>query len=237
MTVARPCSPPRALTLIELLVVVAIIAILASIAVVNFQHAQERALRAANVANLRVVGQALQAYMTDWNRLPAADRRAGPFESHRRTDVAVGNGPAAGGSWDGVPWLLVSRGYITNPNVLFNPRYLRLYRGGTTLDGSHPRYHNFRYAYNNSAWSTGGTLGAASDVMSGREWLVRDLYLPADRGWYADRAPEPPADYEFPFGEGEWAGKLEHALYADFTVRLVLGGTDKAPGETPEDPS
>lgn len=230
-------GPRRAMTLIELLIVTAIVAILASIALVNFQHAQERALRATNAANLRVVAQALHTYMTDWNRLPAADRRAGPFESHRRTDVAVGNGPAAGGSWDGVPWVLVTQRYITNPNVLFNPRYLRLYKGGTTLDGKHPRYHNFRYAYNNSALSTGGTAGGAGDVMSGREWIVRDLYLPAERGWYAQYAPEPPADYEYPFGEGDWAGRLEHALYADFSVRLVVGGTDMAPDNAPKDPS
>lgn len=225
----------RALTLIELLVVVAIVGILSAIAVANFAQVQERTLRATNAANLRVVAQALHSYMTDYNRLPPADRRAGPFESHRKTDFAVGNGPAAGGSWDGVPWVLVTHGYVTNPNVLFNPRYLRLYKGGTTLDGKYPRYHNFRYAYNNSALSTGGTAGGDGNVMNGNVWIVRDLYLSAENGWYGDRAPEAPADYEFPFGEGDWAGKLEQAMYADFTVRLVVGGTDKAPTDHPEE--
>lgn len=225
----------RGLTLLELLIVVAIVGILASIALVNFQHAQEYSLRATNSANMRAIAQALHSYMTDYNRLPAADRRAGPFESHRRTDVAVGNGPAAGGSWDGVPWILVTQGYITNPQILFNPRYVRLYRGGTTIDGRHPRIHNFRYAYNNSAWSTGGTNGGAGNVMNGNVWIVRDLYVPAERGWYADRAPEPPADYEYPFGEGDWAGQLEHAMYADFSVRLVVGGTDMHPDQLPKD--
>lgn len=212
-------------TLIELLIVVAIIAILAAIAAVNFMRAQERALRAADAANLHTIATALQNYYVDHNTLPPADREAGPFQSHSIAFTAVGNGPAAGGSWDGIPWLLVDLKYISNWQTLFCPKYLRLYSGPKTRRGDHPRYHNFRYAYNSAGLASGGHAGGTG-IMTGTKWLVRDLYLSPQSGWYGSSFPNFPADYRYPWGEGNQQNKLELAIYADMAVRLVVGGTD-----------
>ena len=222
------CKRLIAFTLIELLVVVAIIAILAVIGVANFSHAQERALRAADASNLHTVATALQTYLVDFNTLPPADRVAGPFPSH--TLKQPGNGPAAGGSWDGLPWLLVDLKYIGDWETLFCPKYLKLYRGGQTHRGDHPRFHNFRYAYNSSALSSGGHTGGAGNIMSGEVWLVRDLWWPAKQGWWAEDFPQFPADYRYPWGPEE---DLEHAMYSDMAVRLVVGGTDRPPTDYP----
>ncbi len=216
----------RAFTLIELLIVVAIIAILAAIAVVNLRGAIDRALQASDAANLKAIGAALQSYYVDHNTLPPADREAGPFTSHGPGHAKVGNGPAAGGSWDGVPWLLYEWGYVTEWRTLFCPRYLREYRGDTTIRGGWPRYHNFRYAYNSSALSSGGHLGGDGNIMTGRVWLVRDLWLSAKHGWYAQAYPEAPADYTYPWGEDR---DLEQVLTAGMAVKMVQGGTDKDP--------
>lgn len=218
----------RAFTLIELLVVVAIISILSAIAVPNFLQAQERALMASDAANLHTIATALQTYYVDYNTLPPADREAGPFMSHTIDHLAVGNGPAAGGSWDALPWLLVERHYISESKTMFCPKYLRLYQGGETIRGGHPRYHNFRYAYNSSALSTGGHAGG-SGIMTGTKWLVRDLYLPPRSGWYGQYYPDYPADYRYPWGEGPWNDQLELAIYSDFAVRTMIGGTDNQP--------
>src|SRR5262245_47682908 len=136
----------RAFTLIELLVVVAVIAILAAIAVYNMREAIERSLKSSDAANLHVIALALHAYTVDYNKLPPADGVAGPFSSTRASDF--GNGPAAGGSWDGIPWRLHELKYVTDWKTLFCPKYLRLYPGQTTIRGGYPRFHNFRYAYN-----------------------------------------------------------------------------------------
>jgi prepilin-type N-terminal cleavage/methylation domain-containing protein len=225
-TSTSPPSRPRAFTLIELLISVAIISILAAIGVVNLRRATERAMKSADAANLHTIATALQSYYVDFGTLPPADREAGPFQSHTHNFVATGDGPAAGGSWDGLPWLLVDLKYVTDPRTMFTPKYLKLYPGGTTIRGDHARYHNFRYAYNSAGLSSGGHAGGAGNVMSGRVWIVRNLWVAADHGWYADQFPNAPADYKFPFGEGEWEGKLEHVLYADMAVRTVVGGTD-----------
>ncbi len=223
--------PRRGLTLIELLVVVAIVAILSVIAVVNMSHATERAYRASNASNLRVIMTALATYRVDYNCFPPGDREAGPFESHRSEFVEVGNGPAAGGSWDGVPWLLVGQGYLSSPELLFNPRYKRMYAGGTTLRGGWPRYHNFRYAYNSSAMSTGGNLGGAGNIDTGEVWLMRDLWLDPREGFQASNYPRYPADYRYPWKGGAATSRgLEHVVFADGSVRLVEGGTNR-PGE------
>ena len=131
-------TPTFGFTLIELLIVVAIISILAAIAVPNFQLANDRALKARGASNLRTVFGALAMYRIDHNRFPPADREAGPFPSHMGSFSATGNGPAGGGSWDGVPWLLLEQGYLTNPEVLFSPRYLRLFANGITIRGGQP---------------------------------------------------------------------------------------------------
>jgi hypothetical protein len=209
--------------LIELLVVVAIIAILAAIATVNFVHAQERALRAADAANLHAIATALQTYFVDYNTLPPADTVAGPFSSSGPQFTTVGNGPAGGGSWDGVPWVLLDLHYIGDSQTLFCPKYLKLYRGGKTIGGDWPRYHNFRYAYNTAGLARGGH--ESSEIMTGTTWLVRDLWIDAQGGFYASYAPNYPADYRYPWSDGE----AEMAMGADFAVRLVKGGTDETP--------
>ena len=215
----------RAFTLIELLIVVAIIAILAAIGAVNYRHATDRALKSAGAANLRTIATALQMYMTDFGKLPPADHEAGPFESHTANFTGTGNAPAGGGSWDGVPWILVSRGYIGDSRTLFSPRYLRKYSGGTTIRGNYPRYHNFRYAYNSAGLSSGYLSGGDGNAMSGTRWLVRDLFLGADRGFYGASYPDYPADYRYPWGDGDDEGQLEQVIFADFAVRTVRGGT------------
>jgi type II secretory pathway pseudopilin PulG len=208
----------------ELLVVVALVAVLAALAVVNYNLAVNRALKSSDAANLHTVATALQAYSVDYGALPPADREAGPFMSQGPEATAVGNGPAAGGSWDGLPWLLYEWKYIEEWKTLFCPKYVRRYGGAGTIRGGFARYHNFRYAYNSSASSSGGPLGGAGDINSGTVWMVRDLWLSAERGWWADQYPRYPADYTFPWGEGDSAGELEHVLYADGAVRTVIGG-------------
>lgn len=212
-------------TLVELLIVVAILTILALIALPNLRLATERAVKASDAANLKTLATGLQAYFVDYGRLPPADREAGPFQSHTRDFTAAGNGPAAGGSWDGVPWLLHDLGYVSDTKVFFTPKYVKLYGGGVTLRGGYPRYHNFRYAYNSSGLASGGHLGGDGNVESGTRWILRNLFVPADRGFQASRFPNYPADYRFPWGEGDQEGKLEHVMMADFSVKLVLGGT------------
>lgn len=219
-----------AFTLIELLIVVAIIAVLAVIAVLNYNSAVERALKASDASNLHTIATALQMYYTDHRTLPPADREAGPMISHTLDYIPVGNGPAAGGSWDGLPWLLYEQQYVTDWKTLFCPKYLRLYKGGLTRRGGYPRYHNFRYAYNSSALSSGGHAGG-SGIMTGTKWMVRDLYLPPQSGWYGGAYPDYPADYRYPWGEGEWKDKLELVIYSDFAVKTVVGGTDAPPDE------
>ncbi len=219
----------RGFTLIELLSVTAILGSLAALALVNFRQASERALKSADAANLKAIATALAVYRVDWGALPPADREAGPFPSHTRDFTDVGNGPAAGGSWDGVPWLLVERGYVSDWQTLFCPKFRRLYSGGATLRGGWPRYHNFRYAYNSAALASGGHAGGAGNIESGEVWIVRNLWIGPRQGWYAASYPGYPADYRFPWGEGEWENRLEHVLYADLAVRTVVGGTDTAP--------
>ncbi len=228
----RACSRRVGFTLIELLIVVAVIAILAAIGLVNFRRATHRALQASDAANLHTLATGLQAYLVDYGTLPPADREAGPFMSHTRDFLTPGNGPAAGGSWDGIPWLLYEYEYVSNWKTLFCPLYMRLYSGGATLRGDYPRYHNFRYAYNSSALSTGGHAGGDGNVMSGTVWIVRDLYLAPQDGWYGGSYPNYPADFEYPWGEGDWDRQVEHVLYSDLAVRTVIGGTDKAPSNS-----
>ncbi|OPZ16841.1 MAG: Type II secretion system protein G precursor [candidate division BRC1 bacterium ADurb.BinA364] len=218
----------RAFTLIELLIVVAIISILAAIAAVNLRQASERALKASDAANLKAIGAALQTYYIDNRTLPPADREAGPFPSHTRDFVSVQNGPAAGGSWDGLPWLLFDLRYISDWQTLFCPKYLKRYRGQQTNRGGWPRYHNFRYAYNSAGLSSGGHLGGTG-IMQGADWLARDLWVGPRQGWFGQAYPDYPADYRFPWGEGDQENKLELVLGADMAVRTLVGGTNKTP--------
>ncbi|MEO8376857.1 MAG: hypothetical protein ABI579_04235, partial [Candidatus Sumerlaeota bacterium] len=139
------------------------------------------------------------------------------------------NGPAGGGSWDGLPWLLYEYKYIQDWHQLFTKKYLKLYPGGTTIMGGQPRFHNFRYAYNSSALASGGPAGGDGNLEMGNVWLVRNLYISAQNGFYGSSYPNAPADFKYPWGEGNWEGKVEHALYADMTVRTVEGGKNNEP--------
>lgn len=225
-----PRPPFRGFTLIELLIVVAIIAILASIAIFNMRTASRRAWKTRDMAQLRTIGIALNTYFVEHNTFPPADAVGGPFMSHTPDFSGVGDGPAAGGSWDGLPWLLHERGYVENWRHLFCPKYLKIYAAGQTLGGEEPRYHNFRYAYNASALrSRPPGQYHPGEVMNGAQWIVRDLWLPPEAGWHAGAYPDYPADYRYPWGEGNLHEATEMALYADGSVREVVGGTDLPP--------
>ena len=93
------------------------------------------------------------------------------------------------------------------------------------MRGSFPRYHNFRYAYNSAGLASGGHAGG-SGIMTGTKWLVRDLYLPPQSGWYGGSYPNYPGDYDFPWKSVDGSAKTELVIYADFAVKSVVGGTD-----------
>jgi prepilin-type N-terminal cleavage/methylation domain-containing protein len=200
----------RAFTLIELLIVVAIIAILAAIAVPNFMLAKQRASQARCAANLKAIGYALYAYKLDLNKYPLADGKAGLEESMGQTQV--GNGPAANGSWDGVPRVLVRLGYLTSEQHLFCPCHVERFKGD--------RLQKFRYAYNNSATDTGGTAGGANDVDKDSHdiWFARCLWVPANRS-FAPGAK----DVTYPHGESR---DRENVLFSNSRVELRDGMAD-----------
>lgn len=200
----------HAFTLIELLMVVAIIAILAAIAVPNFLLAKDRASQARCAANLKAIAHALYTYHVDHNRYPLADGVAGPDESMGRT--SLGNGPAANGSWDGVPRVLVRLRHLTSEDALFCPCHRERFRGD--------RLQKFRYAYNNSALDTGGTAGGQNNVDADSHdiWLARCLWVPADRSFAPDAR-----DVTYPHGE---ARDKENVLFSNSRVELRAGRED-----------
>ena len=189
-------------TLIELLVVVGIIAILAVVAVPNFLDARRRADEARCATNLKAIAVALQTYKIDHNRFPLADGIAGDEESMGET--VVGMGPAANGSWDGVPRALVRLRYLNSAEYLFCPSLARQFRGD--------RAKFFRYAYNNSAADTGGASGAANNVDrdSGDVWFCRCLWVPRQ---YSFRQHDKAV--RFPHGADH---DQENTLFADSRV-------------------
>ncbi len=198
----RAPSYIRAFTLIELLIVVAIIAVLAVIAVPNFLMAQRRANQARCATNLKAIAVALQTYKVDMNKYPLADGIAGEEESMAET--LIGMGPAANGSWDGVPRILVRLGYLGSSTYLFCPEFRNRFRGD--------RMQKFRYAYNNSAADTGGTTGGTHDVDrdSGDIWFCRCLWVPVKYSFKPGSK-----DVSFPHGEDR---TLENVLYSDSRV-------------------
>lgn len=199
-----------AFTLIELLVVVAIIAILSTIALVNLQQAKNRANQARCAGNLKAIAYALYAYKLDLNRYPLADGTAGEQESMGQT--TPGNGPAANGSWDGVPRVLVRLGYLSSSEFLFCPCYREQFRGD--------RLQRFRYAYNNSAADTGGPIGAPNDVDRDSHdiWFARCLWVPVEYSFNPGAK-----DVRFPHGE---AHDRENALMSNGRVELRDGRGD-----------
>ncbi len=202
-----PCA---GFTLIELLITVAIIAILTVIAVPNFLQARRRAEQALCASRLKAIAVALQTYRIDHNRYPFADGIAGEEESMGST--IVGMGPAANGSWDGVPRILVRLNYLSSPDYLFCPTLYNKFRPD--------RHQFFRYAYNNSAADTGGSSGSASDLErdSGDLWFCRCLWVPRE---YSFR----PYDEIVTFPHGDET-PLENTLFTDGRVVLRDGLQD-----------
>lgn len=209
-------SSAGAFTLLELLVVVAVISLLSTIALSNVQEAKKRAEIAQCAGNLKAIGTALAAYKMDYGEYPPADGTAGRTPSPNRTEV--GNGPAAGGSWAGVPWAIVQLRYLDSPDALYCP----------TLRARYPkRAENFRYAYNYSARDTGGPAGGAGNVeVSERDlWLARCVYLPCEAGF------NPEVHYEYPHGDDPDGGRyrhdvMENVLFTNQRVELRNGQLD-----------
>jgi len=206
----------RAFTLIELLIVVAVIALLVAIAVPNYLEATRRADTAACKSNLRTLGTALVMYRIDYGVFPPADGKAGPDPSPDQT--ALGSGPAAGGSWDGVPRVLVSQRYITTETALFCPAMMRRYKN---------RKEYVRYAYNSSAVDTFWTLGGADDIERDRGdlWLARCVWVPAEMSFHPD------SGIVYPHGdvveeEGKESNVLENVLYVSQRVETRNGRED-----------
>jgi len=203
-----------AFTLIELLIVVAILSILSLIAIPNFQKAVMRSDRAACASNLKALGSALAVYKVDYNHFPLADGKAGAEPSPGETDV--GDGPAAGGSWDGAPRILVVLGYLSSDTALFCPALRKKHKG---------REQNFRYAYNSSAWDTFGHLGGVDqiDKSNGDFWLARCLWVPSEKSFH------PEWEYKYPHGDQHLMGKkadencMENILMSNMRVELKNG--------------
>lgn len=197
-------------TLLELLIAAAIVALLCAVALVNFQHAKGRANQARCASNLKAIAYALYAYKLDLNRYPLADGIAGLMESMGQT--SPGNGPAANGSWDGVPRVLVRLGYLSSDQYLFCPTYREQFKG--------ERLQRFRYAYNNSAADTGGTIGAPNDIDRDAHdiWLARCLWVPVEYSFHPQAN-----DVAYPHGE---AYDRENVLMSNGRVELRDGRQD-----------
>jgi prepilin-type N-terminal cleavage/methylation domain-containing protein len=169
----------RAFTLIELLVVVAILAILTAIAVVNLRDAMRRALSAQCKSHLRTIVTGLQMYRIDWNRLPFSDGSTGPLvEGQSFRPTVFGDGPAAGGSWNAVPQILVTGPvqYFSGLETLGCPALRREHRDEPG---------RWRYAYNVGGFDSNGFVGGADPAKpidgpgtSGEHvWLARCLFI------------------------------------------------------------
>ncbi|MCX7018659.1 MAG: type II secretion system protein [bacterium] len=209
---ARRRGLSRAFTLIELLIVVAIISLLAAIAVPNLVLAKQRANQAKCATHLKAIAFALYAYKSDLGKFPAADGVAGVNESMGQT--SAGNGPAANGSWDGVPRVLVRLRYLASGDFLFCPAYRERFPGD--------RLQRFRYAYNHSAFDTGGVSGAPNDVERETHdyWYARCLWVPRERSF------RPTAmDVTYPHGD---QNDRENALFTNSRVELRDGRADFA---------
>ena len=199
MNCQQPIVRRAAFTLIELLIVVAIIAVLAGIAVPRFTSMRDRAETAQCQGNLRAVFVGLTAYKADYNRYPVADGTAGDEPSPGQT--TFGEGPAANGSWSGVPLMLSELGYLQDPAAYYCPTMRKLMRG---------RAKYFRYAYNAAAIDVGGFTGGIHNIETDIAdiWMARCVYL------HSDYTFTPDEKYTFPH-EGRGS---ENVLFADGRV-------------------
>ncbi len=217
-TTSRPATPgismPRVLTprrlsgryassftLVEMLVVIFIIGILAGVAIPRVLEARDRAETAHCASNLRAIHAALSMYRADFGCYPLADGEAGDDPSPDKT--IPGMGPAANGSWDGVPLILYQLGYIAQKEIFFCPVMRRL---------AGDRYPYFRYAYNAGTSDTGGYAAGSNNIENdeGKIWLARCVYLLPEETF------TPNARYPFPHKNHS----AENVLYTDGRVVL-----------------
>lgn len=198
-------------TLIELLVVIAIILVLIAIALPNYLSAKARAQEVHCRANLRVLGQALFAYKIDYRTFPLGDGCAGEEPSPGQT--CVGNGPAAMGSWAGVPWILLKMKYTEDREAFHCP----------ALAGWFPeKKQNLRYAYNASAADAGGLAGGRDNLErdSGHLWLCRCAWVPAEASF------DPRSRLIYPSGDDLDTGEkdvMENVLRINGVVERANG--------------
>jgi len=201
----------RGFTLLELLVVIAVILVLIAIALPNFLGAQRRARSVQCKSNLRALGQGLLQYKLDHSLFPPAVGCAGREPSPAKT--CLGMGPAALGSWDGVPWALANLGYVPDREVFYCP----------VMAGLFPEEkESVRYAYNSSATDTGGASGGANHLEkdSGHLWLCRCAWLPAFASF------DPQSKLKYPHGNDPETGEkdvLENVLRINGAVETVNG--------------
>ena len=177
----------------------------------NFRNAQKRAQSVRCKSNLRVIGQALLSYKMDYNTFPPADGCAGDDPSPGET--CAGEGPAALGSWDGIPWILADLRYVDSREVLYCP----------VMTGLFPEHkHKVRYAYNSSAVDTGGSTGGANNLEkdSGDLWLARCAWLPASATF------DPQSGLKYPHGDDPETGEkdvMENVVRINTRVETVNG--------------
>lgn len=187
-------------TLIELLIVVAIISILATMAMFHMQKASDRAKTVQCMGNMRALGTALSTYYLDHNQYPPADGNADEWNSHDQASV-YGNGPAAGGYWDGIPHLLIDQHYVTDESIMYCPVLAKM------AEGDEKKY--FRYAYNMAASEHSGSVVFQKE--SGENyWILKCLHL--DNSYF-------PPGTEFPdYPHAYYDKNGENVLYSNGTV-------------------
>ncbi len=200
------CSHSFGFTLIEILITVSIIAIISLIAVVNFKSAVDKAKTIECMSNLHVLSTALNAYFTDYNHYPYADGNADIRNSNLNYRSSFGNGPAAYGYWDAVPYQLVDLHYINNENILFCPVFLKEYPD---------KKKYLRYAYNQATYKD--EINHSHIVYltpnSGKIWLVKCLHLNKTLFLNIPDYPDYPHEYNSRRGE--------NVLYTDGTIEFT----------------
>jgi hypothetical protein len=155
--------------------------------------------------------------------------------------TTFGNAPAAGGNWSAIPWILYEMGYVQDWATLFCPRYLKIYSNGHTLQEEQgqkwPRYHHFRYAYNSAAIAFGGLESGdfvEGDLRNGA-WIIRELFMSSEViENFGFGPPNLDIGFTYPWGEGEYRGRIELMMDLNMQVKPVLGRTNF---EDPDEPA